>query len=286
MEDIVKELTIEYLLQTPLGTNLEKGLHAIESVQEGVVELAELKDADQLTRIKAGTVLTLALLKKMKDGKDIRKLPLDEWKEIADAVSDYAVKMDGQEYSAFVFLLYAQYIEESAECLKKRVSEEKTEKVLGLAEEIRTKTEQLRQGTIAEVPYTEDCLWICLDAMVKLLSLYAGSYTGEQAAEFIENASALAFEYGRYTLYKQEQELVAEYLRKQKVINEELKQKLEAYNKLLQEKEQQFRVLIKDAFAPEARKNMISSVQLARAAGVDEKQILDTVEKVDEFFLG
>ena len=45
------------------------------------------------------------------------------------------------------------------------------------------------------------------------------------------------------------------------------------------------RHLIENAFAPDFRNELISSVELARAAGVKEEEILNTQEDIDEFFL-
>ena len=205
--------------------------------------------------------------------------------DIAKAVSEYAVLMDDQEYSVFVFELYAGYIEVSAKVLALRVDEKRTESIHALSEELRKKSVLLRDEKITETAYIEECLWISLEAMIKLLSAYAGSLAGQEYIDFLQAVSMYAFEYGRLVLYKKEQDILTEYLEKQYQLDVELSEKFESFKTELKRDSDRFNELVALAFDPGFRETLKSSVELAKAAGVDQEEILDSVEKIDSFFM-
>ena len=147
------------------------------------------------------------------------------------------------------------------------------------------KKQQLLDGKITEVAYTEDCLWISLEAMMKSMATYVGCFTGEQYSELIYAVSSLAFEYGRLVLYRKEQALLEEYIRNQYLLDDQMQVKFDAFKRELQEESNRFNTLVADAFDPDYRKSLIGSVELARAAGVKEDEILKTVDDIDDFFL-
>lgn len=285
MTDLVKNITLDYLLQTPVGENFKLAIGVYDDLQKTLTHMTGDPDEDALTKNKIFTTLTLALLRKLtKEGKTPRDLSKDDWVEIAHTVSFYTNDMDGQEYSIFVFLLYADYIDLSVKKYEGALTKEKAEAISALSAEIRNKTALLKSGKIKEVSYIEDCLWICLEAMIKLL---AGTfpYHSEEMQRFAEGTSQFAFEYGRYLLYRKERELVTEYLEKQKVLDEELQEKLDDYLELLEKRTENFRALIKNAFDPDFRDSLKASADLALATGVSKKDILSSKEEIDSYFL-
>jgi predicted DNA-binding protein YlxM (UPF0122 family) len=74
-------------------------------------------------------------------------------------------------------------------------------------------------------------------------------------------------------------------LEHQEEVDEELENKLNAFKDELQERSKVFDDLIADAFSPDFEKRLMSSVELAKNAGVEESEILDSIKKVDDFFL-
>ena len=153
-----------------------------------------------------------------------------------------------------------------------------------MATQVRKLEKELINDKITEVDYTEKCLWLLLEAMIKLLAAYSSFAVGEEASEFIQSVAMLAFEYGRYTLYKKEQEILELYIQHQKQVDAELQEKLDVFNALLRDREKEFEALINDAFVPDVMKRFRVSVELARSVGVNEEEILKTTEQVDEFF--
>ena len=61
----IKELTLQYLLESPLGKDLEEGLAYLERIQDTLYHLINKEDSDSLTKMKVGTVLTFAVLKQI-----------------------------------------------------------------------------------------------------------------------------------------------------------------------------------------------------------------------------
>ena len=285
----IKDLTIGILKDTPAEAEIEKAFALYEKAQNTALALSDIGDQQDLTLTKVGTVLSLNLFGLLLGGKKPKDLTKEDWEKIATEVTDKAILMDGQSYSVYVFDLYSEYIDLSAKVLSKRDPENKRQKKIEaietLSKELQTKKEQLENGTISEVAYTEDCLWISLDAMIKCMATYIGCFTGEELADLISAASMLAFEYGRLTLYRKEQAILEEYIQNQYLLDEQLEIKFNAFKSELQEESERFNALIDNAFDPDFRDTLKGSVELARAAGVKEEEILQSVDDIDDFFL-
>lgn len=286
IDEMVKDLTLDYLKGTEVGANLQKIMKGIEKAQEAAVSYINDDSPDKLKTMKMGTVLTFSVIMKMVNGKPINKFTDQDWKDVALDIADYAILQDGQQYSISVFLTYTKYVDVSVEVLEARgISIEKCDAIRAISDKVRNLSDQLKAGSISEVEYTEQCLWLLLEAMIKLIATYNRLLIGEDLAEFTESVATFAFEYGRYSLYKQEQALLQEYLDHQCDVDIELGQKLSAFREELKERSKMFEELISDAFDTDISKRLKSTVDLARNAGVDDYEILDSIEKVDEFFL-
>ena len=75
------------------------------------------------------------------------------------------------------------------------------------------------------------------------------------------------------------------YLQHQEEVDIELAVKLQEYQKALDEERAVFEDLIKEAYSADIKSRIKASVDVARRVGVDEAEILDSTEKIDEFFL-
>jgi len=284
----IKTITLDYMLTTPLGEDLVKLKSLYEKVQENIYSMVENDDPDKLKQLKMGTILTFAVIGKVIDGKNPRKFSKEDWQDIAEAVSEYAIIMDGKDYSVFVFSLYSRYIDGSANYLEAINADEKQlEEIRALALDIQDKTEALKNDEISETAYIESCMWTSLEAMIKLLSAWLGTIMKgmPEYYELLHAAAMFAFEYGRLKLWSKEQALLEEYIEKQYILDEELQAKLDAFNAELAEEADMFNNLVDMAFDPDFRAALMGSVELARVAGVDEDEILNSVEEIDEFFI-
>ena len=285
IEHYAKQIALEQLMKMPVGEKLQQALQIIQSVQEHWAALSEKEESARVTGVKAVTILTLAVLKKIAGGKSPSSFDTADWKELACAVSEYTVLLDGEKYSVFVFQLYEKYIHASATWLKRRAPSETVEAIEKLAGELHSKEVLFNSGDISEMMYTEDCLWISLEAMVKLIAVTASLVSDQQASEFVQALASCAFEYGRLMLYQKEQTLVNQFIESQYHLDKELEEKYAAYLAELERKSEQFYILVDQAFAPDFRTAFLHSILLANAAGVKEADILSSTEDIDSFFL-
>ena len=285
----IKDLTMKMLKDTPAEAELQKAFNLYEKAQNTALALSNIGDQQDLTLTKIGTVLSLNLFGLLLGGKKPEELTKEDWENIAKEVTDKAILMDGQSYSVYIFDLYSEYIDLSAKVLSTRDPEGKRQKQINaieaLSQELLIKKELLQNGEISEVAYTEDCLWISLEAMIKCMAVYIGCFTGEELAGLITAASMLSFEYARLTLYRKEQALLDEYLQNQYLLDEQLEIKFNAFKRELQEESDRFIVLVENAFDTDIRDALSGSVELARTTGVKEEEILKSVDDIDDFFL-
>ena len=285
LEQLVKDFALEQLMQTPAGKQLQHAMQIFQTVQNHYFALAEKQDEKGMTGIKAITIMTFSILKKTADGKMPSELDKDDWKDIASDVSQLAVLADDQQYSVFIFSLYERYIHHSVIQIEDVISEETAGMINGLADELHSKAAALGAGYITEVTYIEDCLWISLEAMIKLLACTATLYGDQRIADFSQALASYAFEYGRLMLYSRELEIVNQFIKSQYQLDAELEQKYAAYLEDLQKESEKFCALIDNAFAPNFRDAFLHSVLLAKATGVRAEEILSTTEDIDSFFL-
>ena len=285
LEQLLGDLTLEQLMNSPLGVQLQRAMHISEIVQAHCFALAEKQDELEMTGIKAITIMTFSMLKKIADGKIPSQMDKEDWKDIAADVSKDAVIADDSQYSVFIFGQYEKYIRNSVMQIEQLISEETAAVINGLADELHNKSDALEAGCITEVVYIEDCLWISLEAMIKLLACTAVLCKDQRIADFVQAFASYAFEYGRLMLYNRELEIVNQFIESQYQLDAELEQKYAAYLEDLQKESEKFYMLIDNAFAPNFRDAFLHSVLLAKAAGVKEDEILSSAEDIDSFFL-
>lgn len=244
IENYIKKIAIEQLMSSEAGEKIQKAIHILEGMQEKLYVFSEKQDESGMTGIKAMTILTFSVLKKIADGKKISEFTDADWKSISKNVWDYAVAADDQLYSILIFGMYEKYIRGSAEQMKEIVSPEVVDSIQILADELHNKSENLVNGMISEVEYTEDCLWICLEAMVKLIASITYLFGNKEISEFVQAVSIYAFEYGRMILYKKEQEIITQYMEAQYKLDKELEVKFANFLLELQHQAEQFSILI------------------------------------------
>lgn len=287
--DLANGLTLDFLENTPAGSMLQSAISTYSKVQTLLLRLSSAEDEGSLTALKIGTVLTEAFLEKFLQGKAPQDLTRADLAEIADRVTDFAVLMDGRDYSIFVFEQYARYIEFSAKLLAARSdarSNDHIGSILAVSQEIRNNSRKLHDGEISEPEYIEDCLWLSLEAILKCFSAYVSCTTGTpEFGMLAQSISMLAFEYGRLMACKKEQAVLDASLKSQQQLDEDLSEEFEAFKNRLEAEEAQFNELIANAFAPDFRDLLRSSAALASAAGVKEEDVLRTANDIDRFFM-
>ena len=109
--------SLDELLNSPALQKLARIMEAITFVQENLNAVVESDDDIKRKLIKAATVFQIFLVQTLAEGKKPKDLTNEDWKIIAEKVSQYAVMSDGQQYSVFVFTMYADYIDASVDWL-------------------------------------------------------------------------------------------------------------------------------------------------------------------------
>ena len=276
---------INQLMSQDSALKIREAIETVSSVQQSLYTLANNEDSAEMDLLKIGTVFQIFLIDTLAAGKKAGELSESDWRNIADKVNQYAVLEDGQSYSEFVFTMYADYIDLSVKVLEGKAREEYLTSIQELSDTIRSNSELLRNEEIKETAYIEACLWLSLEAMIKLLSSFFTMKIPKEYADLILSASQLAFEYGRYVLYAKEQAILEKYIRNQYVLDEQLRREYEEYLKEVQFQAEKFQELVEDAFYVDIRQSLEQSAALAREAGVKEEELLQSVDDVDAFFM-
>lgn len=281
----VADIAIRELMHHPAGEKLKKAADVIQTVYDNLSSINAKDESIELTAIKSTTVMAFAILKRIANGVSPNNFTKTDWKEIANEISEYAVIPSGCEYSVFVFSLYEKYIRFSTEMIDGVVPESILDAVNALADELHLKAELLSQDEITESQYTEDCLWISLEAMVKLLASTSVLCVDKRIVEFAPALADLAFEYGRMKLYRRELEIVNQFIESQYQLDSNLSKQYAEYIESLNAQAAQFYTLIDNAFSLDFRKGFLGSVILAGASGVKSDEILSDINDIDSFFL-
>ena len=284
-ESIIKAYSLELLKNTKAADELKRAFDIVEKVQTSLAAAMDKSDEEQLTKIKIGTILSFSVLKKIISGTAPKDFSKKDWHDIASEVNEYAICVDDKEYTVFVFDLYANYIDSSLVTIQNRISGKSADMISALSAELRDKSLQFKSEEITETAYIENRLWICLDAMIKLLSAILGSKFGTEAEVLTVAVSTFAFEFGRFTLLKQEQELLGCYLERQHQLDDELQAEYDEYIAELNARATKFENLVHDAFSGDIGSRLKNSADLALEAGVCEDDVLKSVDDIDDFFL-
>lgn len=280
----VKNLPILYFQSTPAYEALQNAMMQLEKAEEIAYAMQTKNESDELTAIKIGTTLSLAVIEKIIAGKNPKNFSKEDWNDIAEKVTDKAIMMDGQAYTAWVFTLYAEYIDVSVKVRKAVIPAKYAAQISDLSQRLRDLTEEFKQGKLKEVDYVDHCLWISFEAMIKLIASFTTGMMAEEFSDFVVSVSDYAIQYARLSMYQKENALLEAYLRQQGALDAELQQKYEQYIEELEEQTKKFSDLIENAYSADFQKRLVNTVNLAKEAGVPDEKILSSIDKIDDFF--
>lgn len=276
---------LDILSSIPAVQELQAAWQEFEAMQERLAQLQDDRGEQDLLAIRIGTMLVFALVQKAAEGTKPFDLSHEDWEDVARAVAEYAVIPDGSQYSVFIFQLYANYIDASAGLLEDRAQPSSLESIRELSSRLLDLADSFADGEIAESDYVEESLWICLEALIKLLATMAGSLRGPEGELVAQSLAEMGVAYGRMKLAAQEQALLDACLAAQQEIDSTLAAKLDQYRTAVESEKAEFLQLVDDAFTAGIEDRLKRTATLARAAGVDEERILDSGESIDAYFL-
>ena len=284
LNEQLSNIAIDYFLKTKLGQKLDIAMQTIQdrlnTLQTYANAMAEKDEDISTTSLKVLTVMTFAILQRIGQGQDLKSFSKEDWKDILSETGQISILLDEQKYTVFVFMLYEKYIRYSADCLSEFYPE-KAQRINLVADELKQEHIKFYDGLISEPIYVEDCLWISLDAMIKLLA--SCSYLSHDGKD--GELSMALFEFARLKYYQEEYKIVQEYIDSQYQMDDQLQLRYDSFLKKLQLESEQYQKLIDNAFSPNFREAFLGSIALAKASGVEQKEILTSISDVDDYFL-
>lgn len=286
IQTIINELPIKYFAESPIYEKFCDAVQKVQKCQESIYVFSSNTEDGKLTLLKMGTVMTNGIISKILSGISPKEFTNKDWMDIADKTMEIGVLWEGDKYTLNVFRQYSKYIDFCIEVNKSRgtISDNTVIKIRELTKELDSINDLFEQGEISEPDYVDRSLWICFDAMMKFMAAYTTKVLPSEFSDLIQAVNDYSVQYARLKLYQKEQTLLKEYLAKQKVLDEELKEKYEKYLSELNLYAEQTLNLIQKAYDPNFRYELQNSVELAKYVGVKEEDILDSVGKIDDFF--
>ena len=284
LNEQLSNIAIDYFLKTKLGQKLDIAMQTIQdrlnTLQTYANAMAEKDEDISTTSLKVLTAMTFAILQRIGQGQDLKSFSKEDWKDILSETGQISILLDEQKYTVFVFMLYEKYIRYSADCLSEFYPK-KAQRINLVADELKQEHIKFYDGLISEPIYVEDCLWISLDAMIKLLA--SCSYLSHDGKD--GELSMALFEFARLKYYQEEYKIVQEYIDSQYQMDDQLQLRYDSFLKKLQLESEQYQKLIDNAFSPNFREAFLGSIALAKASGVEQKEILTSISDVDDYFL-
>ena len=277
---------VRYLKETPIEDELEKDLAFFENVFDVALKVNN-EDFDP-DAIKVGTVLLYEILNRLKDGKIPAKYDIEDWRELTNSVIDIAAIKDGESYTEYVFGLFSKSLDESLKAFGVNASKDTKETIKALSNELTSKTKAWKAEEITEAQYIEDCMYICLDAFMNLIAVFASSkikLEGVDTDKLALAASSVAFQYIRCSLFQQEQAVLDEIIANQYQVDTELAVKYYAFLDEFNERTEKINELLDNAFNADLRKSLAETSFIAEFFGVSQEDLLRIIDDVDKYFM-
>ena len=95
IEKYLKNLTLDYFSCHKMGSDFEKVFSIYKKIQSNISALIDKQDDVGITGLKVITVMTFSILKKIGEGKQPANFDKQDWMQIIDDISQYAVLQDG-----------------------------------------------------------------------------------------------------------------------------------------------------------------------------------------------
>lgn len=284
--------------------DLEPSLHHYNEVQRGVFEqtlsaekeslretdealrkaayeksLPSWGEAAQATVIGAGvegaTEFVMAVMRKRREGKQLRAFNGEDWADVAADGGRGALRGGVRGLSIYGL---TNFTATSAAVASSLVTAS-----FGIAEQ----AHRLRTGDISEVEFLENAEQVALESAVSALSSMVG-----QAVIPIPVVGAIVGNTVGMVMYRvatsglsaYEANLIEGYRAEQHALDERLALEHRELLEALDARMSDYLDLLDRAFAPDVEAAFAGSIELALALGVGEGDVLDTPEKVTDFF--
>ncbi len=261
--------------------DFDKAVTIIEKVISASKNIVET-DSKALS-IKAATVCILSLWNKISKKGSAENLSEEDWKEIAQTVLNYAVITDAKTYTKLVFIQYRKSIDFAIVKMKANAESDSVKRLKEIVDQLKRNEEMLDNGSLSEVSFVDDDLWLCLEAIFIVLSDRSGIRIKDGKYQELSNViGAVIFQKIRLSVFEDELQALEESLNEQKKLDETLEAKLDDYINRLKDELDIFDATIDEAFSSDFRTAFTGSGKLASMVGAEE--VLEDLEDIDNYF--
>lgn len=222
------------------------------------------------------TTLVMAIAKKRKTGKRIQEFDQADWMEIAGESGKGTIK--GGIRGASIYGLTNFTATPAA------VASAMTTAAFSVAEQAHL----LRTGSISEVQFIENAEMLCLETSVSALSSFAGQILipFPVIGAIIGNAvGGMLYQIGKESFSARENQLIEQYLKELSALDEQLEAEYHQHMEDMNRCFERYMGLLTAAFDPDVEKALDGSVALAKYMGVADDEILDSYEKIADYFV-
>ena len=227
--------------------------------------------------IEGGMGFYSAISKKRREGKKISEFDADDWKEIGGETAMKTLKGGSRGVTIYALTNYT--------ATPAAVASSMVTASFGIAEQAYL----FRKGEISELEFYENSEILCVETAISAISSFAGQVLIPipVVGAVIGNAvGTTLYSLAKENLSQKEIDLIQTYLKNINQHEFELQAKYQEYIEHLNAQLEKFLDIMDRAFAPDIRIAFEGSIELARLTGVPYEEILDTPEKIDEYFLG
>ena len=226
--------------------------------------------------LEGGTSLVLSIVKKKKEGKCLKDFSDDDWKDVFKDAGIGTVKGGVRGASIYVLTNYTSTPASAANSI--------VTASFGVAEQAHL----YRKGELDEVQFISNAEMLCLDASVSALSSFIG-----QAVIPIPVIGALIGNTVGTTLYKvakdglsdREQKIIKSYLDDIETLRSTLDKEHQDLVAKIQREYELFMQILEKLYSVDYMKALEGSCEMAKLCGVPSEEILDSKEKIADFFL-
>ena len=227
--------------------------------------------------IEGGMGFYSAISKKRREGKKISEFDADDWEEIGGETAIKTLKGGSRGVTIYALTNYT--------ATPAAVASSMVTASFGIAEQAYL----FRKGEISELEFYENSEILCVETAISAISSFAGQVLIPipVVGAVIGNAvGTTLYSLAKENLSQKEIDLIQTYLKNINQHEFELQAKYQEYIEHLNAQLEKFLDIMDRAFAPDIRIAFEGSIELARLTGVPYEEILDTPEKIDEYFLG
>ncbi|MFT3661471.1 MAG: hypothetical protein QM809_08750 [Gordonia sp. (in: high G+C Gram-positive bacteria)] len=226
--------------------------------------------------IEGGTVFVQAVVKKRREGKKLSEFTNADWIGIAEETGLGAAKGGVRGFSIHVLKNFT--------ATPAAVASSIVTAAFGVAEQ----ANRLRRGEIDETEFIENAELVALETAVSALSSFLGQALipiPVLGAVIGNTIGTIMYRTASSSLSERENALIAHYLSEQNALDERLSTEYRELIEVLDRGMTVYLDVLDRAFSPDVGVAFLGSVELALELGVAPEEVLDTEEKIHDYFL-